>query len=121
MLWWWHQFQWIFRGCKKGVGWVVGAVVGIVIYNEVDSNVGNEVGERVKLEVGGKCVSINMWNIKSMWRAWNCRLSGLVNPGLVTSSLWFLMLCFLIKYNIWNLWLEVVGSFKSYFIYDSVG
>ena len=81
----WHQCWYVCQRYQivvvRGVG--VGVVRGVD--DELGSNVVDEVGEEVKVELRGKCLSINMSNMDSMWTTWHCLLTGLVNPGVVTS------------------------------------
>ena len=54
------------------VDWVVGRCVGYEVGrgvgDELYSGVGDEVGEVYEFELGGQVVSINMSNMKLMWR-----------------------------------------------------
>ena len=49
-----------FSKLSKDVGRVIGVEVASVIDYEIYSNIGDEFGEVVKVEVGGKFVSINI-------------------------------------------------------------
>ena len=58
--------------------------------------------------------------MKWMWRDWHFHLVVLVNPGVATSALWFFMLWFWVKYNIYRIgggigWCVVRGiEYKVY-------